>query len=677
MISIIISTIKTTTTIITIENVWMLNLRQYPLLLAMAIIISAVCSNASYSQTLSTPKIQTSYIYKFIQNIEWENQERLSSFKIAIYNEKDMAITNELAKLSRKNKQGIPIRVSKIRNISSVKDYQLVYIGEANDSIINRIYKTMGNRPILIVTKNYANKRLVMINLFQSGNKLLFEVNKANIINQDLKPLPALILNGGTEIDVAKLYKQGQNSLKTLQDSLGKKELALAQLTKDIQKQQRANTKLIKNLQNIEASINKSNQIIAQQKNEMDAQQLEILQQKTEIDNSKAERQALLLEVQHRNTELNDQEKRLAQRKKELDAISANITEKENQVVQLSNVINSQKQNIAQQEQNIASQQEEIFSLDEQVASQQKTLQYLWVIIGLGTALFFSILVAYTLIRRNNKRLEEKTHQLQLARDRLAIAKTKADNASQAKSDFLSIMTHELRTPLQAIIGYTDVVLEDMELEGYAEYQSDLQRVINNAQRLLRLINRILDLAKIESGKMEINLHPIQLSSVVDEAISTIRPLIDKNNNKLLLNVSNGDTPAPIDHDKILHILINLLANAAKFTHEGTITVQAAQLEEKIIIKVQDTGIGLTKEEQQKVFDRFHQAETGEARKFQGSGLGLSITKQFCELMGGSITLKSKRGAGTMFTITIPLPITMPEKFIQAEDNDEILDTAV
>jgi len=585
---------------------------------------------------------------------------QLTTFTIGVFNEQDRSFIAELNKLNNVQRKGIPITVKILNNLSSIKTVQLLYLGETNNKSISQAYRAVGQQPTLIVTKSHTNKRLVMINLFLESNKLRFEVNKANIINQKLTPLPALILNGGTEIDVAKLYKEGQQSLVKLQKNLQRKEQALSKLSQSIYKQEAENNALLKKLKEINNSIQKSNQKITEQKTEIEQQQVK-------IKDSQLQREALLNEVNKRNQELNLQEQRLRERKRTLDTISQNISRKEAEVIELSKTINLQKENIISQKQRITTQQDKISTLDEQVTSQQVTLNYLWVAFSFGTLLFITILGAYIVNRRYNKRLQIQTHKLQIARDRLAIAKNKADKANESKSAFLSIMSHELRSPLQAIIGYTDVSIEELELEGNTNHKEDLSRVIINAQRLLRLINRILDLTKIESGKMTLDLHYMNLSSVIDESISTIKPLVEKNGNQIILDIDDGESAPLIDHEKILHVLINLLANAAKFTHDGEITVRAAHKPELITFEVIDTGIGLSEEEQQRVFERFHQADHGSSRKFQGSGLGLSITQQFCELMGGTIDIKSKKDVGTAFIMNFPLPMTMPDTEIDNE----------
>ncbi|UWZ80394.1 HAMP domain-containing histidine kinase [Geoalkalibacter halelectricus] len=238
----------------------------------------------------------------------------------------------------------------------------------------------------------------------------------------------------------------------------------------------------------------------------------------------------------------------------------------------------------------------------------------------------------------------------------LVQARDAALNASRYKSEFLSNISHELRTPLQAIIGYADVVREDLELEGMEESARELGRVIHNAKRLLNLINDILLLAKAEAGRMELRMQVVDLRALAREAAETIQPLMQQNGNHLDVEL-RVEQDIEIDREKLLQAILNLLSNAAKFTNQGTVTLEMEQKLHLLKISVADTGIGLTLEQQRIIFEEFRQVDGSYTRKFQGTGLGLTITRRFCELMGGGIQVQSEPGSGSVFTIEIPLPV--------------------
>lgn len=264
-------------------------------------------------------------------------------------------------------------------------------------------------------------------------------------------------------------------------------------------------------------------------------------------------------------------------------------------------------------------------------------------------------------LEERDKRLRQHRKLLQTEVDirtkELVLARDAAMSASRHKSEFLANMSHELRTPLQAIIGYSDVVKEELELEGMDENAGELERVIGNAQRLLGLINHILDLSKIEAGKMELRLQDTSLKEIMDEAIATIRPLLKQNNNQISSEIHDELGKLHIDKEKLLQMVLNLLSNASKFTKKGLISVEATRETHLLVIRVVDTGIGLTTKQQAVIFEEFRQVDGSTTRNFEGTGLGLTITKRFAQLMGGNISVKSIHGQGATFTINLPLPI--------------------
>lgn len=604
--------------------------------------------SAAQAQQANKQRITASYIYNFAKNIEWPNEAAISSFNIAVYGGEKTPVYAELQLLAEKvTLRNLPISVSTVSTPKALGKYQLLYVENADSQTITDIYSAIEGKPVLLVTFDASNKQLVMINLLTAANdRLRFEVNKSNLINQGLKPLPELILNGGTEIDVAKLFREGQTSLVNLQKQLQLREKNLQELTANIQNQEAITARLEKQMADLNKDIQKSDALIAAQNEQ--------------LEKSRQERLSLVNEVEQRTKELSVQQQELSKIVKEIDA-------REKRVLELDWTIKNQEVELKNQKDAIA-------SLDETVVAQKKALMYAWGLVILGLALVVTIWIAYNIKRRDNKRLAAHALELQFAKDRLAIAKRKAEDASQAKGEFLSLMSHELRTPLQAIIGYTEVVIEDLKLHNDEIHIKDLLRVINNSERLLKLINGVLDLAKIESGRMRLDLTDVKLSSLVDDAVGTVMPLLEKNATQLKLDVDDGATLPVADPEKLLHIMINLLGNASKFSPGGIVTLRAHHEPQRIYIAVSDTGIGISADQQEHIFDPFRQADSGSTRKYQGSGLGLSITRQLCELMGGTIAVESQLGNGSTFTVDIPLPINSGAAFdsSSAENSSDI-----
>lgn len=284
------------------------------------------------------------------------------------------------------------------------------------------------------------------------------------------------------------------------------------------------------------------------------------------------------------------------------------------------------------------------------LSHRQVFLSFLGVLFGGGAV----ILLLFTQLRRAARLSEERRR-----------AQAEADAANRAKSEFLARMTHELRTPLSAVIGYSELMQEEAAERGYTEMLDDLERVRVAANHLLAMINDTLDLAKIEAGRLEFYPEPVNLGRLVREVVEAVKPLALRNRNRLETDLADVG-PAETDPTKLRQVLFNLLSNASKFTENGVISLtmrsETARNTPMICFQVRDTGPGIPESDQEQIFQPFFRLGDSGTRSISGTGLGLSVAQSICKLMGGSIELESGVEGGATFTVRLParLPTAAP-----------------
>jgi signal transduction histidine kinase/DNA-binding response OmpR family regulator len=259
-------------------------------------------------------------------------------------------------------------------------------------------------------------------------------------------------------------------------------------------------------------------------------------------------------------------------------------------------------------------------------------------------------------------------------REKLRLARDQAVQANEAKSRFLANISHELRTPLNAIIGYSELMTEDLEGTEQDGLVPDLERIHKAGEHLLSLINDILDLSKVEAGKMDLHLEEVDLPDLVDEVTGTVEPLIAENQNTLRVDIAEAPETMHVDRQKLRQMLLNLLSNAAKFTDNSLVRIHAFAEEQNgvdcCVFEVIDRGVGIPEEDLEELFEAFSQADESSTREHEGTGLGLTITKRFTEMMHGDIDVESQLGEGSTFRITLPVDVESPGGELESDSSE-------
>ena len=285
-----------------------------------------------------------------------------------------------------------------------------------------------------------------------------------------------------------------------------------------------------------------------------------------------------------------------------------------------------------------------------------------WILIFSIVAGVIGSFVAMFIIWRNkqaSKVRENYLRQIEHANSQLELERNRAEKANNSKSQFLANMSHELRTPLNAIIGYSEMLKEEFEDDDLPKvYSDDCDRIHDSGEHLLHLINEVLDLSKIEAGKMTVASSSFRVDTLVNSVIDIISPLAEKKGNRVEVDYRHGEANLTTDDTKLKQVLMNVVSNANKFTENGIIKLVVKSTVENgirwIAFKVQDNGIGIPEDKLQNIFEPFEQADDSNTRSFEGTGLGLTITKRFCEMLNGSVWIESKLGKGTAIHIKIP-----------------------
>lgn len=578
---------------------------------------------ARSSAQVDRASIIAAYINNFARYTTWPGENQLDSFSIAVFtNNLDIKkVFRAFASKQLIKNKPVCIYFLDVKETLPEK-VQIILLTKENSGFLSALYDEIENKPILLVSEDYKEKQTVMINLFEKQEKLQFEVNRANVINQNLIIDPEILLAGGTEIDVAKLYRDSQFNLRNLQDSIDKFKDSLILFSGKIDK-----------------SIEQIN-----------TQKIEILKKQELLDSS--DKRLLILQKTTRT-----QEDILASQKDSIYYKNIVLQEQMQEEGDMEQYINEQLKHIEGLNKEIEN-KNKVLESQTVTISRQRSMLFMFIIIGFLTIiLIITIFISYRSNKRKGVILSVQKKEIEEKLEELKQLNIKLQDADRYKSIFLASMSHELRTPLNSIIGYTGILLMGMTGNLNDEQNKQLNKVKNNARHLLSLINDILDISKIEADKVELHCEEFSLKALINEVVETIQPKVAEKHLEMNVEISE-DISITTDMRRIKQVILNLVSNAVNYSDSGMIRIKAEKLgANKLKLSVKDTGIGIAENELPRLFQPFQQIDSSLTKKNKGTGLGLYLCRKLMILLQGNIYVKSELGKGSEFFIEIPLKI--------------------
>ena len=607
------------------------------LYLALLLLLSTLTHAVSMSQEQAV----SNYIYNFALHTTWPKELKHENFEIYLLSSNKNLSSTFKALVKTQRLQGKEIKISRGTSSNVPYSAQLVYIDTKYLNQYKKIYNALENRPVLMVSNGYDNKRLVMINLTSTEeNNVHFEVNKANILNQRLRINPKLILLGGTELDVAKLYKGAQ-------DSLLKKEKELQSQVSRAQRLQKDISSKSAELKSAQKRVESLHSEMKTYEDDISSIQKQLKEQKEILAKEHASTKKIRDDYAKANAQLDQMSSKLISQKEKLTTQEKEVQEKESKLSTLT-------QKVVQKAIEFERLQVDLANQDIQILDQGKTIdtQKDLLLVSLLAAIIFLVLglIIFMTLRREHKTNKTlKNTQIALTEQ---VQKTEKANASKTK--FLAHMSHELRTPLNAVLGYSQLLQKDHSMSS--ENQKILATINRSGEHLLALINDVLEVSKIETGHISIEPIAFDFYQFLDDIYSMFATRMSSEGLNLELIKDKG-LPQFISADinKVRQIFINILGNAIKFTSIGGITIRVGHnlKDSKLLIEIEDSGEGISEKEISKLFKPFTQTISGKLGG-GGAGLGLSIVQEYIHLMGGTINITSKAGYGTVVHFELP-----------------------
>jgi signal transduction histidine kinase len=580
-------------------------------------------SQTAFGQQLKREEIISAYIYNFAKNIAWPEEHGISAFQFLIISD-DKDVNREMANLASSQKlKGKPIRIAISESVVIPKDVQLIFITHGLKDLTEPVFRRIEGRKVLLISDGFDDKRNVMINLIGTKElRIKFEINKANIINQGLQVLPDMVLLGGTEIDVAKLYKAGQDTLRI-------KERKIAGLQRHLDSLDAHIEATYKEIEAQNRFIARQSQFIAQQNQSILGQQSQLGKQRDTL----SQQTASLGKSQNL---LKQQQGILRKQLEEVEKGKA--------------VLSAQQAKIDEQDASILKQMKVLEEQDITIAAQKNIQRFLILIIVLVLGLTYSIYRGYRAKQRSNRLLQEQEKQIKMLNHDLLERAVALENANKELESFSYSVSHDLRAPLRSIDGFSQAILEDYGDKVDEKGKDYLRRVRSAAQRMAQLIDDMLNLSRVTRNEME--FREIGLSEMardIGEKLHKLEP-----GRRVEIIIEPGMTVR--GDERLLRIALeNLFDNAWKYTSKhatARIEFGARTSAGKRVFFLKDDGAGFDMDHAKKLFGAFQRIHTNE--EFPGTGVGLATVQRIIRRHGGEIWAESEVEKGATFYCTIP-----------------------